>query len=252
MSHKNQQELLDYLPHIKSFLKEWLFVDVRLTENSDKDFTIGNAAELLHALFESKEGKLYICNDREILMLLRWGARPDPARIARSVEEKLPQGSCDVHVHESTPEGIAKFEMLITYRKPVSLADIRRARTEKIVLVADDDMYMRMLVKKGAGEGLTVHEAADGKDILSAYKKHVPDMLLLDIHMPNMDGTAVLRDVLAVDPKAYVIMLSADSSRENVEQTLQKGAKGFLTKPFTKEKLQEYIRKCPTIARLAS
>ena len=69
LSHKNHQELLDYLPHVKSSLKEWLFVDVRLTGNSDKNFVISNAADLIHSLFESKEGKLFICNDREILML---------------------------------------------------------------------------------------------------------------------------------------------------------------------------------------
>ena len=252
LSYKNHQELLDYLPHVKSSLREWLFVDVRLTENSDKDFAITDAADLIHSLFESKEGKLYICNDREILMLLRWGQSHDLVEITKSVEERLPAGSCEIHVREPTPEGIAKFEMLITYRKPVGLADIRRARQEKIILVADDDMYMRMLVKKGANEGITVHEVADGKYVLASYKKYIPDILFLDIHMPNTEGTNNLQNILFIDPKAYIIMLSADSSRENVELTAHKGAKGFLTKPFTKEKLQEYIRKCPTVSAAAS
>jgi two-component system chemotaxis response regulator CheY len=225
---------------------------VRLTENSDKDFTITDAADLIHSLFESKEGKLFICNDREILMLLRWGRTRDFSGVAKNVQERLPAGSCEVHVRELTPEGIAKFEMLITYKKPVILADLRRARQEKIILVADDDMYMRMLVKKGAGEGIAVHEVADGKEVLASYKKYVPDILFLDIHMPNLGGTNNLQNILAIDPKAYIIMLSADRSRENVELTAHKGAKGFLTKPFTKEKLQDYIRKCPTMSGLAS
>jgi two-component system chemotaxis response regulator CheY len=203
-------------------------------------------------VFRNKEGKLYICNNREILMLLRWGPNHNTAEISKSVEERLPAGSCEVHAHEPTPEGIAKFEMLITYKKPVALADLRRARREKIILIADDDMYMRMLVKKGASDGATVHEIADGGEVLAAYKKYVPDILFLDIHMPNKEGTDILQDILALDSNAYIIMLSADSSRENVSLALKQGAKGFLTKPFTKEKLQEYIRKCPTIPQTAS
>jgi two-component system chemotaxis response regulator CheY len=254
LSYKNHQELLDYLPHIKSSLKEWLFVEVRLTENSDTDFTVAEAAEMIHSLFGSKEGKLYICNYRELLMLLRWGQNvsQSPAALTKSIEDRLPEGSCEVRVHEPTPEGIAKFEMLITYRKPVGLASLRRARQEKILLVADDDMYMRMLVKKGAGSGITVHEVADGSKVLEIYKQYAPDILFLDIHLPNVEGTEILNSILAFDPLAYIIMLSADSSPENVGATKHQGAKGFLCKPFTKEKLQEYIRKCPTLSGVAS
>ena len=248
MTYKNHQELLDYIPHIRSSLKEWLFVDVRLTESSDQDFKIADAAELIHPLFQNNEGKLYICNDREILMLLHGGQKQEPAKIAKSIEDRLPAGSCEVHVQKPTPEGIAKFELLITYKKPVNLADIRRARNAKIILVADDDMYMRMLVKKGVDKGFTVHEVADGNEVLKAYKQYMPDILFLDIHLPNVEGTNIQHKVLAVDPQAYVVMLSADSSRENVESTLHRGAKGFMTKPFTKERLQEYIHKCPTIS----
>lgn len=248
LSYKNHLDLLNYLPHIKASLKEWLFVDVRLTESCDKDFTVNDAAQLIHTVFGSKEGKLYICNDREILMLLHWGRTYNASEIAKSVEDRLPAGSCEVRAHEPTPEGVAKFEMLITYKKPVGLADLRRARPEKIILVADDDMYMRLLVKKGVSEKMTVYEVDDGNEVLRAYKKYVPDILFLDIHLPNKEGTSVLGDILSIDPKAYIIMLSSDSSRENVAFTLKQGAKGFLTKPFTKERLLECVKQCPTIS----
>lgn len=249
--HKHHKELLDYLPHIKSSLKEWLFVDVRLTEACDKNFTITNAADLLHSLFLDKEGKLYICNGREILMLIHWGRSYALSEITRSVEHYLPQGSCEVHAHEPTPEGLAKVEMLITYKRSSaspSLADIRSTRRENVVLIADDDMYMRMLVKKGVSSQATIHEVGDGKEVVDAYNKYAPDILFLDIHMPNVEGTSALHTILTIDPKAYVLMLSADSSRENVELTTKSGAKGFLTKPFTKDKLMEYIKKCPTFS----
>jgi two-component system, chemotaxis family, chemotaxis protein CheY len=235
LAYKDRQELLDYLPHIKSSLKEWLLIEVRLIADSDKKFLIADAAKLIDSLFRDKEGKLYICNDREILALMRWGQKRPASDVAENIRHRLPAGTCEIQAHDVTPEGIAKLEILITHGK----------QPGKIVLVADDDMYMRMLVKKGAGEGNTVYEVADGKDILDAYKKYVPNILFLDIHLPNVNGTDVLRTILTMDSKAYIVMLSADSSRENVALTMQQGAKGFLTKPFTREKLQEYILKCP-------
>jgi len=249
--HKDYKELLAYLPHVKSSLKEWMFVDVRITDFSDKDLTVENAAQAVQALFRLREGKLYICNDREILLIVRWGKNNPPSAIADSVSKALPEKGCVVFVHEPTAAGLAKLEILITYKKPVvapTLSDVRATRRENVILVADDDMFMRSLVKKGVGLNYTVVEVPDGANVLEAYKNKNPDVIFLDIHMPNIDGTALLQQILALDPNAYIVMLSADSSRENVEITTQKGARGFLTKPFTKERLQEFLNKCATIS----
>ncbi len=249
--HQNHKELLGYLPNIKSSVKEWILVDVRLTEQCNKDFSITMAADTLRDVFKGKEGKIYICNDHEILMLVHWGKDYALSEISRQVERQLPEGSCTVQVHEPSSEGLVKLEMLISYKKPTaapSFADIRGTRRSNIILVADDDMYMRVLVKKGIDTLATVYEVSDGKDIIAAYEKYAPDILFLDIHMPNMEGTVALQNILARDPKAYIIMLSADSSLENVAFTTQHGAKGFLTKPFTKDKLMDYIKKCPTFS----
>jgi two-component system chemotaxis response regulator CheY len=128
------------------------------------------------------------------------------------------------------------------------MADIRAMRRENVILVADDDMYMRILVKNGIASLATVREVEDGNEIIGAYKRYMPDILFLDIHMPNREGTDVINDILTIDPKAYVIMLSADSSQENIELSTRRGAKDFLAKPFTKDKLMGYIKKCPTIS----
>ncbi len=247
LSSKNRQELLNYLPHIKSALPEWIFVEVRLMERSNKDFTINDAARLIHSSFEEKEGKIYVCNSHEILLLLRSGSDRNSGKIEKKVGQNLPPGSCEAHVHELTPEGIAKFEMLIGYRKPFGLSDLRCARPEKIILVADDDLYMRLLIKKGCGDGFTVYEIADGKNVLKAYDMYMPNIIFLDTHMPNMNGASILRDILARDPKAYIVVLGGDGPRGNPEPSAQQGIKGFLTKPYTSEKLLDYIRKCPTI-----
>lgn len=249
---KNHQDLMAYLPNIKSSLQEWLFIDIRLMETSDENFNITQAVELLHALFHDKEGKLYICNDREILILVHWGKNYAISDITRKVERQMPEGSCEVHVGEPTPEGIAKLEILVTYKKPAIapvFSDIRGTRRENIILVADDDMYIRLLVTKAIAVNATIHEVDDGSVVMAAYKKYVPDILFLDLHMPNLEGAEIMKNILAIDPKAYIVVLSADSTQEFVQSTThQGGAKGFLVKPFSKEKLQEYVRKCPTIS----
>lgn len=247
---KNHRDLLAYLPRLKMTLQEWLFVDVRLlVGKAAEDFTVANVAERLHAIFADREGTVYICNDCEILMLLHWNKNNALSEISRKIERQMPDGSCEIHVSEPTPEGLARLEILITYKKPAvdsTFANTRSMRRENVILVADDDMYIRLLVKKGIPGTATVYEVGNGSEVMDAYKKYVPDVLFLDIHMPNQDGTDVMRDILAIDPQAYIVMLSADSTQENVQLTTHQGAKGFLTKPFSKEKLQDYVRKCPT------
>ncbi|MBI3418513.1 MAG: response regulator [Proteobacteria bacterium] len=249
LSHENYRHLLDFLPSIKPALKEWQLVDVRLVE-TEETFTVTQAAALMQELFKDKEGKIYLCNEREIFMILHWG-EANPLLIPRRVEAQLPPGSCTVTVHPPTPEGLRKLEIQIQYSKAMqasSYAAIRGARRENVVLVADDDLYMRALVKKGLAATAAIYEAEDGNEVLAAYKKCLPDVLFLDIHLPGRDGTQILSDILAIDPEAYVVMFSADSSQDNVEHTVQRGAKGFMTKPFSKERLMEYLEKCPTIS----
>lgn len=251
LNHKDQKDLVGYLPYVRQSIKDWLFVDIRLSNEADIPLTVTQTAEAVHALFKNREGKLYICNEREILMIVRWGRENPASIVADSVGKALPAEGCEIFVHEPTVEGIAKLEILISYKKPVhttTLADIRATRRENVILVADDDMYMRLLIKKGVGPNFTVCEVANGAEVFEACRKFAPDIVFLDIHMPGMEGTDALGKILSIDPKAFVVMVSADSSRENVEDTIRKGAKGFMTKPFSKEKLQEYLSKCPTIS----
>jgi len=250
LTHGEHKDLISYLPYVKQSIKDWLFVNVRLVNLAEAPMGVDKMAEAVHGLFKNREGKIYICNDHEILMVVRWGKENPASIVADSVGKALPEDNCEITVHQPTVEGVAKLEISIAYKKPIHIptyAEIRAARHENVIVVADDDMYMRLLVKKGLGDRFRIHEVADGADVLDAYRKRVPDIIFLDIHMPNLEGTSVLQKILSLDPKAFVVMVSADSSRENVESTAQQGAHGFLTKPFSKEKLMECVGMCPTI-----
>lgn len=129
----------------------------------------------------------------------------------------------------------------------MSLKAQRQERSQNIVLVAEDDFYMRQLVSIALEGIATVIPAESGDAVLSLYKEHNPDVLLLDIHLPKVSGKQLLAEVLAYDSGAYVVMLSADSKSDNVHGLISAGARGFVAKPFTKETLLKYLQPCSTL-----
>ena len=84
-------------------------------------------------------------------------------------------------------------------------------------------------------------------NVLKFYHEHNPDILFLDIHMPGRTGLDLINEILEIDPDAYIIILSADSSADNVVKAINKGAIGFLSKPPAKDRMQQYINQCITI-----
>ena len=113
------------------------------------------------------------------------------------------------------------------------------------VLVVDDAAFMRMMVKDiltRAGHTV-VGEACDGAQALDQYKSLKPDVVTLDITMPNVDGIQALKNIKEFDPDAKVVMCSAMGQQIMVMEAIQAGAKDFLVKPFQAEKIQEAIRK---------
>ncbi|MDD4616522.1 MAG: response regulator [Alphaproteobacteria bacterium] len=245
---RNVKDLLEYLPHVKSTVKEWVLVDILITDKAGRQISAMQAAEAVQSYFSGKEGRLFIHNDKEVLVLIHLGRSFVVSNVLKEIERLMPQGAVEVRSQETTFEGLGKLELHVTHQKSFtfSLADIRKARRENVVLIADDDMYVRMLVNKGLSSNATVLEVAEGDKVMEAFRSSIPDLVFLDIHLPGLSGATLLQEILQVDPKAYVVMLSADSSVANVSMTTHAGAKAFLTKPFSRERLIEYCRRCPT------
>lgn len=82
---------------------------------------------------------------------------------------------------------------------------------------------------------------------MAAYKNHKPNIVFLDIHLPGRNGKEILNDIRAFDENAFVIMLSADSNKDNVVDSVRGGARAFITKPFTRETLHKYYLMCPGV-----
>ncbi|EGL82513.1 response regulator receiver protein [Caldalkalibacillus thermarum TA2.A1] len=113
------------------------------------------------------------------------------------------------------------------------------------VLVVDDAAFMRMMIKdiltKNGYE--VVGEAADGQQALEQYKELKPDLVTMDITMPEMDGITALKKIREIDPEAKVIMCSAMGQQAMVIDAIQAGAKDFIVKPFQADRVLEAIKK---------
>lgn len=111
------------------------------------------------------------------------------------------------------------------------------------VLVVDDDPALTSVLKRGlAYEGFAVDIAASGKDALVLARERLPDLVILDIMMPGMDGLEVLRRLRAADPQLPILMLTAKDAPADQVQGLTEGADDYVVKPFSFEVLVARIR----------
>ncbi|MBA3075288.1 MAG: response regulator [Anaerolineaceae bacterium] len=112
------------------------------------------------------------------------------------------------------------------------------------ILVVDDAEFLRVRISKMlVGDGYEVIEAENGLLALNAYKAEKPDVVLMDITMPEMDGLTALREILAVDSGAKVIMLTALGQESVVLEAIKSGAKDFIVKPFERDRVVGALQK---------
>ena len=111
------------------------------------------------------------------------------------------------------------------------------------ILIVDDAAFMRkvirdMLAKNGFDD---VTEAVDGKDAVEKYFEIKPNLVLMDITMPNMDGLEALKAIRAKDGNANVVMCSAMGQEAMVMEAVQAGIKDFIVKPFKEDRLMKAV-----------
>lgn len=113
------------------------------------------------------------------------------------------------------------------------------------VLVVDDAAFMRMTIKKMIeSEGhKVVGEAGNGVEAVQKYTELQPDVVTLDITMPEMNGVDALKRIKEYDPKAKVIICSAMGQQAMVAQAIQSGAKDFIVKPFQQDRVVAAINR---------
>lgn len=113
----------------------------------------------------------------------------------------------------------------------------------KRFLIVDDTLFMRIklrgLLEKWGYQ--VVGEGVNGLEAVAKFTELRPDVVLMDITMPEMDGLAALKEIKKIDPKAVVVMVSAMGQERSVKEAIVSGARNFVVKPFQDDKIQEVL-----------
>lgn len=134
----------------------------------------------------------------------------------------------------STPELMKQFMDCLKKRK----------KAQGYILIVDDDRLCADMEKSFLRtSGLTVESAYSGEEALSKLQLKKPDIILLDVCMPGMDGEVTLQKIREIDREIPVIMTTAVCEESTVKETIKLGVSGYLLKPFSLEKLHETILK---------
>ena len=112
------------------------------------------------------------------------------------------------------------------------------------VLIVDDAQFMRLRCARLLSEqGYDIVEAQNGREAVEVYQAERPDVVLMDITMPEMDGLAALRAIKQMDPEARIAMLTALGQQGIVLEAIKSGARDFVVKPFEPERVLAAVQR---------
>lgn len=113
------------------------------------------------------------------------------------------------------------------------------------ILIVDDAAFMRMMIKDILSKnGYTViGEAENGNKAIEKFKELTPDLVIMDITMPELDGIQAVKQIKGLSPEAKIIMCSAMGQQAMVIESIQAGARDFIVKPFQAERVIEAVKK---------
>lgn len=249
---QNDSELMLLLPSIKNNLNEWQIVNVKITDSSR--FTQPEIIQKLLAQFRGTEGIIHPLGNDKIIMIARLGTIDNYAVMKQEIESKLPEHSCRILLRKLNAAGLKQIQieiMGIDKKQSTARKNLYKQRTERrtnVIMIADDDPFVLKTMKTLLANFGDVVEVNNSAQVVPKYIETNPDILLLDIHMPGKTGLQIIPEIIFIDSDAFLIILSADSQKENVLLALEEGAAGFLTKPPSKGKIQEYLNQCITIS----
>ena len=248
----------------------WTALHIESTDDlSEEEFR--DAAMSVKAILESYlkdvEGNAYFCNDRDIYIICKnanKGALEQAGMQICDLAFKELSLTARYRLYDLGTDGLELAEKIYndvgnkfyihvssnddsTQKKEAqkennSQTNDREYDESSKVLLVEDDAVTRWLVRdslKGICELMTARSASN---VFSMYPSFKPDIVLLDIGLPDNSGSEVLEWIMRNDPNACVIMMSSKDNIDNISGCLEKGAKGFIPKPFVKENLLHYIR----------
>ncbi len=246
---EDDSKLVAIVHSIKRSMNEWQLMNVVMLENSN--LSQDEVIQHLYQKYKEYEGILYPVSKAKIVVIIRLGLIDNYIQIKSDLEKQIPKHACRITIKKMSAIGIKQIQIELTEKQVQSatldLYEQRKNRKKNIIMVVDDDSFIRKSMKFLLSSCGDVISIADSKDVLTSYIEHNPDIVFLDIHINGHSGLTLVPELMKIDSDSCIVMLSADSVKENVLSSLTNGAIGFLTKPPSKEKVKEYINQCITI-----
>ena len=270
-------KLLDDLKTIRYESSGYRFIHYAFSQLPEKEKSVAQellTAEIINDVLENPDAKIFICEDSDVIIvgpniftktydklnqviyqLLQFPKLHEILKLYdvdnswptlyKIVKDKCANIESKNIAEQAAQKQKAQDEMKETILRSDNLSqDLiktikeRRARRSSInVMIVEDDGFSRKLVRNILNKTYEVIDVEDGKDALNSYVIISPDIIFLDIDLPDINGHEILQKLLKIDSEAYVVMLSGNSDQDNVIRAIKSGAKGFVTKPFLKDRL---------------
>ena len=250
--HNRSLKLVDILKVAKKDPEHWHFVNIKIL-NGSKNKMDAVVTKMVQE-YNEYDGAIFKVNDYKILIVARFGTIENHGKFSRGIEKKINKFGCRGTTEKMTHSLLEKIEVDFVMREgrvDDSLFTSRANRMKNVFMVVDDDSFILdtfEVMLENFGD-VKKYEKAD--DILDKYVSKNPDLLILDIHLPESNGIELLEKVKETDPDACVLMLSGKSFKTKILESVSLGAVGFLTKPIDQKRLKYYIESCSTITQAA-
>ncbi|MGB4108176.1 MAG: response regulator [Alphaproteobacteria bacterium] len=210
------------------------------------------------------KGFVYLFSDNDVLMLAQPGSEPEMTLLSTVYKDMGKQAQADYADRCVLGDDLYNYQKLADAKllsaklfeaykamgdtHKVASIPIRRARRDvSKVMIVEDDRFTASYAANILSKEYDLSICRTGEEGIIAYMEHAPDIVFLDIHLPGLNGHDTLRAIKAVDPKAFVVMLSVDTAKTSIVESTQSGAHSFLKKPFSKERLLNTVKASPYV-----
>ena len=249
-------QFLNFVSVKKKTDEDWAFLHIKSKSNEV------NVEEIQQFLdFQLQQDKPYVLDlsDDEEICLVVQNTNRKLEYIDKKIYETFSSDEVVAVTNTFDENGLNQFSKLMAPH--IENADIpaqvslkRLARTGNSIMVLDDDLMVIKQMEHILGSFGHVVALQDHAEFLDAYKQYAPDILFLDIHLQNgARGPAFMSKLLSeIDPFAHVIIISSDTAVDTVMDIKTKGVKGFVVKPFDRNKLFKHVMNTPTFTPKSS
>ena len=241
-TNNETSEFINIINEITKNSLSWSIVEISILDEETEDIeAIANQIRF-HFYDNDSECHIFIQNEKEIILLANKRLEQTYEDLEKDIVYCLENTQCSVVVSEASNK---MLEATTTKIRSIEKAILKREKLKRernLIMIAEDDMYTRSLAKEALQDFGEIIELSDGESVINEYKDKKPDILFLDIHLPNANGLKILSEIAKYDENAYVVILTSDEDRRNIAYTKKYKVKDFIIKPFTTTMLLESIK----------